>query len=1057
MASGLKFFRLVLLLAVSLGLMTQAFAQGSQGVINGRVADATGAPVVGAAVTLTNTATDQVKTDTSNGEGYYSFPALLPSRYTVRISMQGFQTTTVTVTLDVNQTLANDVKLAIGSVDTNVEVQATAPLIQRETSSTGQLITEQQVLELPLVSRNVFQLSLLTPGASENPGAQSQFSINGARGNQTSILLDGMDARLFQNGRPAITPSVDAVQEFKIQQNANSAAYGDGLAVINAAIRSGSNGLHGDVYEFIRNNALDAKGYFSRTVPILRRNQFGFTVGGPIWRDHTFFFGNYEGLRVRSASTLYALVPTPAQLSGNFSGSAQLYDPFVLTSTGARTPYAGNQIPASEISRIGKAAAALFPAPNLTGVAGSNYFSSVSLPENADQFNIRLDHQLRASDNLYGRFSRSVDRTTAYNFPLPYSGSTGSFKGVQALLHETHIFSPNLLNDFAIGYTFGLFSTQLLLADHDVATQDFGLANLKIPSFEYGSPLLSLTGYSGMGSPTNIPSGGYENNYQLDDDITWTRGPHTVRAGLEVRQYRPALYNQATPNSQLSFDGRFTGSDATHLGNPIADLVLGIPYTATATQLVTSDGLIVLRWNQWQGYFQDDWKVTPNLTLNLGMRYVYEVPFREVHNQANVWSQGCNCFLTPGNGIDGLIKPDRNNFAPRFGFAYSLTPQTVIRGGTGVYYGFIRGLELSSGYGLNPPFLTSTTVNSNTATPTLRGGIFPVATPTLTSTSNIFSVDHNLPDNYTYQYNLTVQRQVTPTFSVQAAYVGSSSHKLIGRDLINQARQDANSATPTTILSRRPFQGAADISITKAIDQANYNALQVTAEKRPSHGISVLAAYTYSKAMGIAEAGDQSAIGNEYVPRGRYYGPTVYSQPQRLTIAPVAELPFGRNRDFLSHLPSFADKFVSGWSANGVFTFFAGEFISPTSNVSANVGRVDRNFPNCIGNPNLSSDQRRITRWFDTSKVVSQPVGTFGNCATGVIQVPGENNIDLSAVKNTTFHERFRTEFRAEFFNAFNHPSFGQPNVTVGSASFGVISSTRTNNRQIQFGLKIYY
>ena len=1031
-------------------------AQGSQGQINGRVTDGSGAPVVGAPVHLVNVATDLRKDATTNSEGYYSFPALQPNVYLVSVVTPGFKTVETRVTLDVNQTLANDVALQVGAVDTKIEVEARAPLVQSETSSTGQLITGQEILQMPLNGRNVFSLSLLVPGASENPGAQSIFSINGARGNQTSILLDGIDARLFQNGRPAITPSVDAVQEFKIQQNTNSAAYGDGLAIINAAIRSGSNGFHGNVYEFLRNNVLDAKPYFSKTVPILKRNQFGFTAGGPIWKDHTFFFGNYEGLRVRQAATLYALVPTPAQLSGNFAGSAQLYDPFVLTG-GARTPYVNNQIPASEISRIGKAAAALYPAPNLTGVAGYNYAASSALPDNANQYNIRVDHQIGRSDNIYGRFSNSTEQVQNYNFPLPYSGTINSYKGTQALLHETHIFSPNLLNDFAAGWTYGLYSLQLILADHDVATGDFGLANLKIPGFERGAPILSVQGLSSMGSPINVPSGGYENNYQMDDDVTWIHGKHTVRAGLEVRQYRPAQYDPATPNGNLSFDGRFTGIDSAHVGNPAADLVLGIPYTATVTQLVTSNGLLVLQWTQFQGYAQDDWKVTPRLTLNLGMRYIYNQPFHEVHSQANVWSQGCNCFLTPGQGIDGLIKPDRNNFAPRLGAAYSITPRTVLRGGGGVYYGFIRGAELGSGYGLNPPFLASTTVNSSSTMPTLSGGIFPVASPSVTPNSNIFSVSHDLPDNYTYQYNLTVQRQLTSTLALQMAYVGSSSHKLTGRDLINQAHPDADPTHPTSIASRRPFAGAADISITRMIDQGNYNALQVTAEKRPSHGVSVLAAYTYAKAMGIAEGGDQSAIGNEYVSRHRYYGPTVYSQPHRLTVSPTVELPFGRGRDFLANTPGIVDKLISGWSGNGIMTFFKGEFISPTSNISANVGRVDRNFPNCNGNPNTGNNIRTLQRWFDTTKVVSQPFGTFGNCATGIIEVPGENNIDLSAVKNTVFHDRYRAEFRAEFFNAFNHASFGQPNTTVGSASFGIITSTRTSNRQIQFGLKIYY
>lgn len=1033
-------------------------SQGSQGGITGRVTDPNGAALPAATVTLTNTATAQEKQTSTNEEGYYTFSALQPSTYAIRVTMTGFKSAVTSgLVLEVSQMLTDDLKLQVGSVNTNVEVEASAPLIQLEASSTGQVITSQQIVEMPLNGRNFLNLALLVPGASENPGAQSNFSINGARGNETSFLLDGVDARLFLNGRAAMTPSVDAVQEFKIQQNSNSAAYGDGYAVINAAIRSGTNQLHGDVWEFLRNNVLDAQGFFSKTVPILRRNQFGFAAGGPVWKNHTFVFGNYEGLRVRSSSTGYALIPTPAQMGGNFAGSATIYDPLNLDTSGNRIPFTGNVIPTARISTIAKAATALYPTPNLTGVTGYNYVASESLPENADQWTVRVDHQVTARDTIYGRFSKSTDKSLSYNFPLPYSGSSGSYKGIQGLIHETHVFSPTLLNEFSAGYTYGLFSVQLLLASHSIATQDFGVANMKIPTFEWGAPLLSVQGYSAMGSPINIPSGGYENNYQLDDDIIWTHGRHSVTAGVEIRQYRPAMYNQATANGNLSFNGVFTGSNPTHLGNPVADLVLGAPYTATATQLITSDGLVTLRWNQYQFYVQDDFKFTPKLTLNMGLRYNYEVPFREVHGLANVWDQTTNSFLTPGTNINGLIAPDGNNFAPRLGLEYSLTPTTVIRTGAGVYYGFIRGQELSSGYGLNPPFLTSTTVNSSTTTPTLGTGIFPTATAVVSSTSNLFSVSHNLPDNYTYQWNLTVQKQITPTLAVQAGYVGSSAHKLIGRDLINQAHVDVNPAVPTSILSRRPFQGAADISITKSIDQANYHALQATVEKRASHGISVLGAYTWSKAMGIAEAGDQSAIGDEYEPRHAYYGPTVYSQPQRLTISPVLELPFGRGKALANSLPTPLDKVIGGWSLNGIGTFFRGEFISPTSNVSANVGRVDRNFPNCTGNANLSSGQRSVSHWFNTSVVVSQPVGTFGNCHTGVIEVPGENNFDFAMIKNTSVHERYRAEFRGEFFNGFNHPSFGQPATTVGSASFGVITSTRTNNRQIQVGMKVYW
>jgi hypothetical protein len=1039
----------------SICFTAQLMGQGTFGSISGRLTDTAGATLPNVSVTLTNTATGQATKVTTGPDGYYNFPDLLPGNYSLRAERDGFQTVAVpTLTVQVELALRNDITMQPGAVTTTVSVQAAAALLQTDTSSTGQVITGERIVQMPLNGRQVYSLVLLAPGASENPGAQSQFSINGQRGNETSMLLDGVDTRMFQNGRPAFTPSVDAVEEFKVQQNSFSSAYGDGTAVVNVALKSGSNQFHGDVWEFLRNDAIAAQNFFDTGQLPLVRNQFGGTAGGPIRQNRTFFFVYYEGLLTNASTSQYADVPTPAQLQGNFTGSAQIYNPFSLNpSTGARQPFPGNIIPANLVSQYAKAAAQLYPTPNTT-VPGFNYVTAVSNTEDANQVSGRVDHQLGKDDSLFGRFSWSRDNQFTGS-PLPLSGGIIDTNGTQALFHETHIFTPTILNQFAIGYTYGLYRQGTPLASTPLATQAFGLINLNIPAFAQGMPILNITGLTSMGTAINTPFGGLEDQYLLQDDVSWSLNRHQIKFGGEIRQYRPTMYDQATPNGNLSFNGQFSGIGQT--GNPTADFVLGTPYTATATELLESDGGTELRWNHYAVYFQDDFRLSPKLTLNMGLRYDYDNPFREVHNAAQVWSPTQEKFLTPGQDIDGLVKPDRNNFAPRLGFAYSPDSQTAFRGGFGVFFGFTRGEELSSGYHLNPPYIAQETLNSTAVTPSLLPGtLFPLASNTFTSTTSLFSVNHDLPANYTYEYNLAIQRQVTPSVSFQMAYVGSSSHKLIGRTLINQAHVDADPTHPTPIQSRRPFQGASDISITNSIDQANYNALQVTLEKRYSAGFSLLAAYGWAKALGIAEGGDQSSIGDAYVPRRVYYGPTPYNQPQRLTVSTTYELPFGRTKLIGGSLNGFADKLISGWQIGGIGTFFSGEFTAPTTNVSQNVGRVDRSYPNCTAVLNLSSG-RSIQRWFNTAATLGQPFGTFGNCRTGSIQIPGENNIDFSLVKNTRFHDRYNVEFRSEFFNVLNHPSFGPPNVTLGAAAYGKISTTRVPSREIQLAGKFYW
>lgn len=1034
--------------------------QGTQGSIAGRVTDPSGSVIPSVAVTLTNAGTDQQRKTTTNADGYYTFSNLFPGTYSIEAESKGFKTWITTgVNLPVAQAVTEDIRMQVGSTTTNIQVKASAPLLQPESGSTGQVITNRQIMDLPLNGRNFLDLALLSAGASENPGAQSQFSINGQRGNETSMLFDGADVRLVQNGRPAFVPSVDALQEFNIQQNSFSAEYGYGTAIINGAFRSGTNQFHGDVWEFLRNDALDSRSYFDSSVPPLKRNQYGFTVGGPIRKNKTFFFVDFEGLRTRQSGTGFALVPTTDELKGNFTGDPPIYDPLnVDPTTGQRVQFKNNIIPTIRISQFGQAALKLYPAPNLVGVKGSNYTKRLNNLENADQTNVKIDQQLTSKDSFFLRGSRSRDLAVT-DSALPYAGSIDSQNALQVVLHETHIFSPSLLSDFVAAYTYGLSVESIPLAATPIASADFGLKNLTIPGFDQGAPQLKLVGYSTIGTSPFRPVGGKQNEYQLTENLTYIKGKNQFHFGGEARQSRPALYGQATPNSILSFDGRFTNQlGVSGTGSPIADLVLGYPYSARVTQAALGNTEVTLRWTRWVLYGQDDIRITPKLTLNAGLRFMHQSSPSELFNNAYVWSTTQNMFLIPGQTIDNLMNAT-NNYAPRLGLAYRVTPRTVFRAGVGTFYGFIRGEELASGYNLDPPFTVDSTLNSDPLVPTLPGVLFPLPPTTIVPTpnNNIFSVDHNFYPNYTYEWNANVQRQLASNLMLEISYVGSSSHGLTGRDLVNQAHVDVNPSMPTPVQSRRPFQGAADISITKSIDHANYNALQVTLDKHYSNGLSLLAAYTHGRALGISEGGDQSAIGDEYSPRHRYYGPLPYDQKERFTFAYTYELPVGHGKAFLGSMGGPVSKLISGWQTTGIGTFFTGEAVTPSSSTSADVGRADRNPPNCLGNGMLSGSQQTLTNFYNASAFVSQPFGTFGNCGTGILRRPNFNDFDLGLLKDTTFHERYRFEFRAEFFNTFNHPNFGTPGLTVGSKSFGVIRSTRGNAREIQFGVKLYF
>lgn len=1050
------------------------WAQVSNGSVAGRVTDPAGAVVPAATVTLTNQGTGQARTMKTTGNGDYMFPIVEPGMYTLHTEATGFKGYDVTgLTVQVAQAVTQNVQLQVGETSSKIEVEAKAPVLDERTAEVGQVIEHREVVDLPLNGRQFLDLAKLVPGVAEldpGPGTQSNgLAINGLRANQIGFYIDGIDVRTETSGKPAFTPSIEAIQEFKIQENDFSADSGRNPVAINLTLRSGTNNFHGALFEFLRNNSLDARSFFSPTVSALRRNQFGAVVSGPIVRNKIFFMFNYEGLRSSAGTTRYLSVPTVNQRAGNFAGGPAIYDPATYNSaTNTRQPFPGNVIPTSRFGAIGNAILKYYPLPNASS-GGFNYITETAATVTSNQDNARIDYQIGEKDQLFGRYTYGKSDS---NSPggLPLTGTLENILSNNVTLQETHTFSPVAINEARLAWTYYKDYLGFPLAPANL-TPDFGLLNLTPQSDATGLPQVVVPGLTTIGANAFQPNGPRENIYNFADDFTWIHGRQTWKFGFDGRLYRPAALVQQTPNGIITFANQFTNQINTPgTGSAVADMLLGTPTSVRATQLAETNGWISLRYYYYGGYAQDEIHLRPNLTVTLGLRYEYQTPYNDIYNNLADFDPKTGKFLKLGEQIKNLNNPDGNNFAPRVSIAYSLNPKTVIRTGFGVFYGQPRGSEFSS-FPLSPPFVIDQTVVSNPLVPNLIGQLFqipvvrdPVTHQILESpTVNVFSLDPNFRTNYTYDWNFTIQRELVRNILFEAGYVGNSAHKLTGRSLVNQAVLDKDPTHPTPVISRRPNPNIGDVSMVEALDNSNYHALVAKVNKRFSSGLSILAAYTYSKAMGIGGAlsGDQSRQQNGYN-RAAEYGPLEFNQTQRLTVSWIYELPFGKGKPIGASLRGIESVAVSGWSFQGSYTAHSGFPLTPVSGVSSNVGRQDLNRSNRICNGNIGgSSAQQLNHWFDTSCFPDHAFGVFGNSGNGVIGGPGVNNFDLAAMKNSFIpmwnREPVTLQIRAEFFNAFNHADFGDPGLTTGTAQFGVIRTTSIPGRQIQLGMKIIF
>jgi Carboxypeptidase regulatory-like domain len=1072
-----------------------ALAQQETATITGHVSDASGAGVSKATVTVTNVETN-ISTRTETDErGFYVIPSLRPGAYTVTAEGTGFPKTVRSgVTLQVAQVARIDLTLPTGQLSETVEVVGSTPLLDTQTSSRGSVIDQKKIVELPLNGRDYNQLALLSPGVL--PGTPRLASVNfkgvlNVNGNRTFnnvFLLDGVDNISYSNSFRGenvqlVQPSIEALQEFKIQTNAYSAEFGRSSgAVVNATIRSGSNSIRGSVYEFLRNDALDANNFFSNALgspkPRRDRNQFGAAMGGPIVRNKTFWFADYEGLRDLEGRPRTRQVPTAAEKAGLFSSA--VVDPFAA----GRPEFSRNAqgqwvIPRDRWDPVGAAIVALIPDPN---VPGSTIYASTPVTDTRqDQFDVRIDHQFSSSVTFFGRYS-FVDTLTFRPAPLPGLGE-GSFNDAfgsndnrsQGLaLGLTWIFSPTLVGDVRFGYAQGDYYTYPPNFGVDGAAE-IGLRNVPTdPAITGGVPKVNIQAFDAVGRHTSTPQFQTPRSWNPRATFSWNRGAHFIKFGGEFLHVQTRINDLNATVGRMNFENRFTN-------RAVGDLLLGLP-----SQLALTSYTVMDQGQDMQFYFvQDDYRVTPKLTANFGLRYEYATPPRERDNQfANFDPDtGTMVFATDGGVYDrALIHPDRNNFAPRIGFAYTPWTRWVFRGGYGIFYTHTVRQGREGLLGFNPPYLVDNLLQTGvtgaaavaSAAPFRLVNGYPsglLDPNSLSPTVMRRGQDSNQRTPYIQQYNIGVQYELRPNIVLDVAYVGNKGTKLPGFRNLNQRAVITNPDGSQTA-GARPYAAFGDIQWMENRVNSTYDSLQLRLEQRFSGGLTWTVSYTWGEALTDAPDHISTSGGGAGIDTGVFRepqdgnnlraerGPAEFDVEHRFVASYVWELPFGRGRHFGSTWNRAMDLAFGGWELTGINVIQSGLALTATLGGSTvlNLGGERRARPNLVGNPVLPESERTVNRWFNTDAFAafSPASQAFGNAGVGIMRGPGMVNFDFSLAKNFPINGQRYIQFRTEFFNAFNHANFGPPNIARDSSGFGQILNA-ANARIIQFGLKFYF
>jgi hypothetical protein len=1095
--------RIVWLALLTLGsAIPTAHGQAVSGTILGTVTDSSGGVIGNAKVTIVNEGTSLTRTVTADPNGEYTAPSLPPGRYTVMTEMPGFKALALSnIDLGVDQRVRIDLKLEVGAMTESVSIRAETPLVQTSSSELGTTVTDQEIEALPLNGRNFVNLTRTVPGVLRGiPGANidgagslawrasASFSANGQRPRDNNYMLDGVDNNETWLQTVVVFPSVDALDEFKLQTSTYSAEFGRSLGgVVNLQIKSGTNAMRGSAFEFHRDDAFDANNFFNnragRSKPDFRQNQFGGTLGGPIFKDRTFFFADYQGHRENQGQTFLSTVPTLAMRAGDFSElSRVIYDP----ATGQ--PFPGNRIPADRIDSVARNVLdQLYPEPNTAGTRQSNgqvidnYLINPIKHRQDNQFDVKIDHNLTSANRFFTRYSyQKTHRIQPATLEHGDAGATfgagdGNVKAQGLAFNDTHTLSMNWLNEFRFGWS----SVKFLMTPIDYGknpAEAVGIPGINLNQATSAMTQLTFQNIRNLGANSNQPLITNQNDFQIFDNVTWIKGRHTLKSGGSITLRSREILNADTIVGVFNFNNNMTSNCAgqgpgctvnSNTGFDVASFMLGL-VNSKNRNLFDANTYTEKR-PEYSLYVQDDFRTTSRLTLNLGLRWDVYPPWIEINDRQSNFDETTGQFVVASDDavIAGvhvgryLQTYSKRDVGPRFGFAYDVkgNGRTVVRGGFGVFWNFTPG-GTSSSKAQNPPFLQSTSL---TPSPTsygtnllLRDGLPPPPgvdpnRPASGSTRSIFDI--NFRDAYARQWNLNVQRSLATNYMVEIAYVGSQGRQML-------LKGDPNQAPPVVGVTdanvNRPYRQLAPalrtIGQVQSTGTLDYNALLVKFQRRFANNFSFLNSYTWGKAIDLNSDNDGNVtLTNVYDPQYNR-GPADYDIKHTFSSSWVYELPWAR------------EKAYGGWQVSGILLLRSGLPLTVTTAQGVqSTGTGNR--PNRICDGNLSNPT--IDRWFDTSCFVptADITGTYGDAGRGIIRGPGSFNIDASLIKNTRLG-RYNTEVRIEAFNLLNHPQFGNPNTTIGNAAVGTISTMLSNpscslcgttERQIQLALKVRF
>jgi carboxypeptidase family protein len=1092
---------LVLALAIA-GMPVTLAAQSVSGTILGTVTDTSGSVIPNAKVTIVNEGTGLTRTVQSDSNGEFTAPQLPTGHYTVMAELTGFKTMTLSnIELTVDQRARIDLKLEVGAMTETVSVEATSPLLQTSSSELGTTVQAQQIEALPLNGRNFVNLTRTIPGVLRGiPGANidgagslawrasASFSANGQRPRDNNYMLDGVDNNETWLQTVVIFPSVDALDEFKMQTSTYSAEFGRSLGgVVNLQIKSGSNNLHGSGFEFMRNEALDANNFFNnrahRDKPDFSQHQFGGTLGGAIFKDKTFFFGDYQAHRETQGQTFLSTVPTLLMRQGNFSELTRtIYDPL----TGQ--PFPGNIIPPERIDAVAKnILSQLYPEPNTAGARQSsgqvtnNYLINPIKERQDNQFDVKIDHNLTENNRFFARYSfEKTHRLQPATLPHGDAGATfgagdGNIKAQGLAFNDTHTLRNNLLNEFRFGWS----SVKFLMTPIDYGknpAQAVGIPGINLNDVTSAMTQLTFQNIRNLGANGNQPLITNQNDFQIFDNVTWIRGKHTMKTGGSMTFRSREILNADTIVGAFSFNNNMTSNCAgqaagctvnSSTGFDVASFMLGL--VNAKNRALFDAGTYTEKRPEYGLYYQDDYRTTSRLTLNLGVRWDVYPPWVEIKDRQSNFDETTGKFVvaSPDAVIAGvkvgryLQTYSKGDVGPRFGFAYDVAGngKTIVRGGYGIFWNFTPG-GTSSSKAQNPPFLQSTSLSP---TPSaygsnllLKDGLPPPPgvdpnRPAAGSTRSIFDI--NFRDAYARQWNVNTQRSFGTNYMVEVAVVGSQGRHMVIKGDPNQARPvvgvtDANVNRPFATLA----PALRTIGQVQSKGTLDYNALLVKFQRRFANNFSFLNSYTWGKAIDLNSDNDGTVtLTNVYDPQYNR-GPADYDITHTFSSTWVYELPWAR------------DKLYGGWQLGGILLLRGGLPLTVTSAQGVqSTGTGNR--PNRVCDGQLSNPT--IDKWFDTSCFVptADVTGTYGDAGRGIIRGPGSFNIDASLIKNTRIG-RYTTEVRIEAFNVLNHPQFGNPNTSIGNSAVGTISSMLSSpscslcgtvERQVQIGVKVRF